>query len=105
MTLLAHVAATLISWYGWGLDLSLSFSCVGEPSTEVAGYPRYPQADWPETGSDVSCMLDPGSAFVALQVALADVVSVFSHALTDATQEGRDVFCDISKRMEAYSSL
>lgn len=66
---------------------------------------RYPQADWPETGSDVSCMLDPGSAFVALQVALADVVSVFSHALTDATQEGRDGFCDISKRMEAYSSL
>lgn len=66
---------------------------------------RYPQVDWPETGSDVGCMLDSGSVLVVLQVALADVVSVFSHAVADATQESKDVFCDISKGTGAYSSL
>lgn len=52
----------------------------------------------------MGCMLDSGSVLVVLQVALADV-SVFSHAVADATQEGKDGFCNISKGMEAYSSL
>lgn len=53
----------------------------------------------------MGCMLDSGSVLVVLQVALADVVSVFSHAVADATQEGKDGFCDISEGTEAYSSL
>lgn len=38
-------------------------------------------------------MLDPGSVLVALQVALADVASVFSHG----TQEGKDGFVTSAK--------
>ena len=99
MALLAHVAATLMVWHGRGLDLSLSFFLHG------GAIHRIGQVFPSDIGSAVGCMLDSGSVLVVLQVALADVVSVFSHAVADATQEGKDGFCDISEGTEAYSSL
>lgn len=94
-----------MAWQGSGPQ-PIFFPAWGSHPQNRPGLPfRYTQVDWPETGSAVGCMLDSGSVLVVLQVALADVVSVFSHAVADATQEGKDGFCDISEGTEAYSSL
>lgn len=79
--------------HGWGLDLSLSFSCTGLPSAGVAWSSHQMSSGWlaePELSTrsvcGPLCVLHPG---LYAWVALAGVVSLFSHTITDATQEGK----------------